>query len=89
MAIANPLQHGPHLKLAALLGLAGMLSTMALLPYLVALMPLLIGRIVLLNALVGLATGMLFWKYGLEHAMLAHFCADLMLHVALPLAGSF
>jgi len=33
--------------------------------------------------------GGLFWKYGLEHAMLAHFCADLMLHVALPLAGGF
>jgi len=50
--------------------------------------PLLIGRIVLLNALVGLVTGTLFWKYGLEHAIVAHFCADLMLHVALPLAGS-
>ncbi|GLQ98850.1 CPBP family glutamic-type intramembrane protease [Dyella mobilis] len=47
--------------------------------------PVLIGRIILLNALVGLVTGTLFWKYGLEHAMLAHFCADLMLHVATPL----
>jgi len=50
---------------------------------------LVIGRIVLLNALVGLVTGTLFWKYGLEHAMLAHFSADLVLHVALPLAGGF
>ncbi|GAB2558287.1 CPBP family intramembrane glutamic endopeptidase [Rhodanobacter koreensis] len=50
--------------------------------------PLVIARIVLLNALVGLVTGTLFWKYGLEHAMLAHFCADLVLHVALPLAAS-
>ncbi|MEO8997899.1 MAG: CPBP family glutamic-type intramembrane protease [Rhodanobacter sp.] len=50
--------------------------------------PLAIARIVLLNALVGLVTGTLFWKYGLEHAMLAHFCADLALHVALPLAAS-
>ena len=49
--------------------------------------PLPIARIVLLNALVGVVTGSLFWKYGLEHAMLAHFCADLMLHVAAPLAG--
>jgi hypothetical protein len=48
--------------------------------------PLLIARIVVLNALVGLVTGGLFWKYGLEHAMLAHFCADLVLHVGLPLA---
>jgi hypothetical protein len=43
---------------------------------------------VLLNALVGLLTGTLFWKYGLEHAMLAHLCADLVLHVAVPLAAS-
>lgn len=50
--------------------------------------PFAIARIVLLNALVGLITGTLFWKYGLEHAMLAHFCADLVLHVALPLAAS-
>ncbi|OOG61267.1 abortive infection protein [Rhodanobacter sp. B04] len=50
--------------------------------------PFAIARIVLLNALVGLVTGTLFWKYGLEHAMLAHFCADLVLHVALPLAAS-
>lgn len=46
-----------------------------------------IGKIVLLNAIVGLVTGTLFWKYGLEHAMLAHFCADLVLHVAVPLLG--
>jgi hypothetical protein len=50
--------------------------------------PFAIARIVLLNALVGLVTGTLFWKYGLEHAMLAHFCADLVLHVAAPLAAS-
>lgn len=49
--------------------------------------PLVIARIVLLNALVGLVAGGLFWKYGLEHAMLAHFCADLVLHVAVPLAA--
>lgn len=51
--------------------------------------PLLAARIVLLNAVVGIACGGLFWKYGLEHAMLAHFGADLVLHVALPLAGGF
>jgi len=50
--------------------------------------PLIIARIVLLNALVGLVTGGLFWKYGLEHAMVAHFSADLVLHVALPLTSS-
>lgn len=49
--------------------------------------PLLIGKIVLLNAVVGTVTGVLFWKHGLEHAMLAHFCADLVLHVGVPLTG--
>ncbi|MGY3039366.1 putative membrane protein [Rhodanobacter sp. TND4EL1] len=49
--------------------------------------PLLIARIVLLNAVVAVIFGGIFWKYGLEHAMLAHFCADLVLHVALPLTG--
>ena len=47
--------------------------------------PLLIGKIVLLNALSGVLFGALFWKYGLEHAMLAHFCGDMVLHVAVPL----
>jgi hypothetical protein len=49
--------------------------------------PLPILRIILLNGLVGMVTGVLFWKHGLEHAMLAHFSADLMLHVAMPLFG--
>jgi len=56
---------------------AGMLGT-----------PLLVARIVLLNAAVGIVSGGLFWKYGLEHAMLAHFCADVVLHVALPMTGA-
>jgi hypothetical protein len=44
-----------------------------------------IARVVLLNALCGATFGWLFWKYGLEHAMAAHFSADLILHVAAPL----
>jgi hypothetical protein len=44
-----------------------------------------ISRILLLNAIVGVVCGWLFWKRGLEHAMLAHFSADLVLHVAAPL----
>ncbi|SFS19787.1 CAAX protease self-immunity [Dyella sp. OK004] len=47
--------------------------------------PFAIGQIIFLNSLVGLVCGGLFWKFGLEHAMLAHFCADLILHVASPL----
>jgi hypothetical protein len=25
-----------------------------------------------------------FWHYGLEMAMIAHFCADIVIHVLLP-----
>lgn len=44
-----------------------------------------IARLMLLNALVGVLCGVIFWRWGLEHAMLAHFTADLVLHVGLPL----
>lgn len=44
-------------------------------------------RIVLLNGVAGVVFGCLFWRHGLEMAILAHFCADLVLHVAVPLAG--
>jgi membrane protease YdiL (CAAX protease family) len=42
------------------------------------------ARIVVLNTLAGVVFGALYWKLGLEHAMVAHFSADLVLHVALP-----
>jgi membrane protease YdiL (CAAX protease family) len=47
----------------------------------VRLTPLLIGRAILLNSLLGVAAGYLFWQYGLEAAMLAHFSADLVFHL--------
>jgi hypothetical protein len=43
------------------------------------------SSVVALNALCGIAFGWLFWRYGLEHAMVAHFSADLVLHVAASL----
>ena len=46
---------------------------------------LIIIRAVVLNGLLGLAFGYLYWKRGLESAMVAHFSADLLLHVALAL----
>lgn len=52
-----------------------------------SLAPLTVIRIVLLNALAGLVAGAVFWRWGFEHAIVMHFGADLMLHVALPLAG--
>ncbi|HEY3446495.1 MAG TPA: CPBP family glutamic-type intramembrane protease [Myxococcales bacterium] len=40
-----------------------------------------VSRVLVLNGVAGIAFGLLFWKRGLEHAMAAHFCADLVLHV--------
>ncbi len=42
-------------------------------------------RTVALNAIGGIAFGWVFWKRGLEMAVLAHFSADLVLHVLVPL----
>jgi len=45
-------------------------------------------RTILLNAIVGIACGWLYWKRGLEMAILAHFSADIVLHVIAPLLGA-
>ncbi len=47
-----------------------------------------IARTIGLNALAGLAFGWLYWRRGIETAMLAHFCADIILHVLGPLLAS-
>ena len=47
--------------------------------------PLVVLRTLLLNGIAGMAFGWLYWRRGLEAAMFAHFCADLVLHVAVPL----
>jgi len=44
-----------------------------------------IARTVVLNGLGGLVFGWLYWKQGFESAMLGHFSADLVIHVAAPL----
>ncbi|MGD6895856.1 CPBP family intramembrane glutamic endopeptidase [Bacillus infantis] len=46
-------------------------------------------RTILLNMVPGILFGYLYWKYGIEMAMLSHFCADIVLHVILaPLAAN-
>ncbi len=40
-----------------------------------------ITRTLVLNSLIGIAFGFLYWQWGLEYAMLSHFCADVVLHV--------
>jgi membrane protease YdiL (CAAX protease family) len=42
--------------------------------------PIVIFRTILLNALLGIPFGFLYWRWGLEYAMLSHFLADLVLH---------
>ena len=46
---------------------------------------LVITRAIVLNGLLGIGFGWLYWKYGLESAMVAHFSADIVLHVLIPL----
>ena len=68
--------------IAALVFGAGHLpTTAAVLP----LTPLVITRALLLNGIGGIVFGWLYWKRGLLAAMLAHFSADIVLHVVVPL----
>ncbi len=43
-----------------------------------------IVRAIILNGIGGLLFGWLYWQHGLVAAMIAHFCADLVLHVIAP-----
>lgn len=44
-----------------------------------------IVRTIVLNAIGGLVFGWLYWRRGIEMAMLSHFSADILLHVLMPL----
>jgi membrane protease YdiL (CAAX protease family) len=46
--------------------------------------PLVIARAIVLNGIAGLVLGWLYWKRGLEPAIIAHFTADLMILIVLP-----
>lgn len=77
----NGLFWAANLGAAILFGLAHLPATATILP----LTALVVGRAVALNGLAGIAFGYLYWKRGLESAMIAHFCADIVLHVLLAL----
>jgi membrane protease YdiL (CAAX protease family) len=47
--------------------------------------PLIITRAIILNGIGGVVFGWLFWKKGLESAMIAHFTTDIFLLTILPL----
>lgn len=51
---------------------------------LTTLTPLVVFRALLLNGIGGVVFGWLYWKKGLESGMIAHFSADIILHVGLP-----
>jgi membrane protease YdiL (CAAX protease family) len=61
---------------ALLFSLAHLPATAAIWP----LTPIVIIRAVVLNGLISLAFGFLYWRWGLEYAILSHFCADIVLH---------
>ena len=44
-------------------------------------------RTIALNAIAGIAFGWLYWRRGIEMAMLGHFSADIVLHVLAPLVS--
>jgi hypothetical protein len=68
--------------LAAILFGLGHLPTVSML---VPLTSLVLARTIVLNGVGGIVFGWLFWKRGLESAMIAHFSADIILHVLLAL----
>lgn len=47
----------------------------------VSITPMVIFRAIILNGIGGVIFGWLYWKKGLESAIIAHFCADIVLHV--------
>jgi len=66
---------------AVLFGLGHLPAASLIIP----LTTLVVIRIVLLNALGGIIFGWLYQTRGLESAMIAHFAADIVLHVLLAL----
>ena len=70
---------GLAILIAALLFAAGHLPAAAGIS---PLTPALIARTLVLNSLAGIAFGWLYWRRGLEAGMVAHFSADIVLHVS-------
>jgi len=66
---------------AVIFGIGHLPAVMAI----TTLTPLVIVRTIILNAVGGIIFGWLYWKKGLESAIISHFSADIVLHVILPL----
>lgn len=65
---------------AVLFGLGHLPATAAV----YELTPAVIVRAIVLNGMGGIVFGWLYWRYDLTKAMVAHFAADMVLHVLLP-----
>lgn len=66
---------------AVLFGLGHLPATAAIVPITF----IVVVRAVVLNGVAGVIFGWLYWKKGLESAMIAHFSADIVLHIIAPL----
>jgi len=47
--------------------------------------PLIVARAILLNGIIGIVAGLLYWRRGIEMAILFHFSFDIVLHGLLPM----
>jgi len=77
----NAVYWSANILAAGLFGLGHLPATALLVP----LTPLIILRAIVLNGFVGIICGWLYQTRGLESAMVAHFSADIVLHVLLAL----
>jgi len=66
-----------NIATAVIFGLGHLPATAAVIP----LTTLVVLRAIVLNGVAGVSFGLLYWKWGLEFAMLAHFTADIVLAV--------
>lgn len=83
-AEGNPTTFGVWLAIilaAVLFGIGHLPFTSAL----VQISPFIVARAIILNGIAGVVFGWLYWKKGLESAMISHFSADIVLHVLFPL----
>jgi len=67
--------------IAILFGLGHLPITSAL----VSITPFVIFRAILLNGIGGIVFGLLYWKKGLEAAIISHFTADIFIQIIMPL----
>jgi len=71
-----------NVVVAIVFGLAHLPATAEL----IAITPLIVVRAIALNGVIGIMAGYLYWKRGIEMAIVCHFSADIVLHVLSPLA---